>query len=89
MCRSPSAVETRCRVWIAMYEGPGPADWNGIPERAIALEPAESRTMTFRRARRYVEAFNRAAAEGRRKVWAIAVPVAVHYEGEPRPGDVL
>jgi hypothetical protein len=43
--------------------------------------------MTSRRARRYVEAFNRAAQAGRRKIWAVAVPVEIRYLGDPRPGE--
>ena len=45
--------------------------------------------MTVRQAKRYVEAFNRAAAGGAQKVWAVALPVKVHYEGDPRPGEAL
>jgi hypothetical protein len=45
--------------------------------------------MTPRQARRYVEAFNRAALGGSRKVWAVALPVRVRYEGEPQPGEPL
>ena len=43
--------------------------------------------MTARRARRYVEAFNRVALGGMQKVWAVAVPVTIRYEGDARPGD--
>jgi len=45
--------------------------------------------MSASQAARYVEAFNRAAAARRRKVWAVAVPVTVRYEGDPRPGQRL
>jgi hypothetical protein len=89
MITAESAVETRRRVWIVRYEGDSPPNWCGVPPRAIAQEPAERRTMTCRQANRYVEAFNRAAVAGRRKVWAVALPVTVSYEGDPKPGDIL
>jgi hypothetical protein len=87
--REDKTVETRCRVWIVRYEGWRPAAWHDVPAGAIAVEPAERRAMTTRQARRYVEAFNRAAENGSRKVWAVALPVAVRYVGDPQPGDAL
>ena len=45
--------------------------------------------MTARKARRYVEAFNRSALGGVRKVWAVALPVRIRYEGDPRPGELV
>ena len=80
-------ARTRCRVWIVRYEGPQPAGWRDVPPAAVALEPAEPGTMSARRAGRYVEAFNRAALAGRRKVWAVALPVTVRYEGDAQPGE--
>jgi hypothetical protein len=79
----------RCRVWIVRYEGTPPADWHDTPAGAVAIEPAEERTMTARRASRYVEAFNRAVCHGTRKIWAVALPVAIRYEGDARPGEQL
>ncbi len=81
--------EIRCRVWIVRYEGIQPAGWHDVPPGAVAVAPAERGTMAIRRARRYVEAFNRAATEGCGKVWAVAVPVVVRYEGDPRPGGAV
>ena len=40
-------------------------------------------------ARRYVEAFNGAVLGGRRKVWAVALPVRIEYQGDPRPGEKI
>ena len=79
----------RYRVWIVRYEPPPPATWHDVPPGAIAVEPAESGTMTARRARHYVEAFNRAAQAGGRGIWAVALPVAIHYIGDPRPGELV
>jgi hypothetical protein len=83
------AVEDRCRVWIVRYEEAAPTGWHDVPADAVAIEPAEGRTMTAGQARRYVEAFNRTAFGRARKVWAVALPVRIRYEGDPRPGEPL
>jgi hypothetical protein len=81
-------VATRYRVWIVRYQQQ-PAAWHDVPPGAVAIEPAERGTMTGRRARQYVEAFNRAAQNGRRKIWAVALPVVIRYMGDPQPGETL
>ena len=83
------AVENRCRVWIVRYGEAAPAGWHDVPSGAVAIEPAEGQTMTASQAKRYVEAFNRAAVGGARKVWAVALPVRVRYDGDPRPGEAI
>ena len=82
-------VGIRCRVWVVRYEGAPPTAWHDVPAGAVAIEPAEGQTMTARRAGRYVEAFNRAALRGTHKVWAVALPVTILYEGDARPGERL
>lgn len=89
MSRQKQAGEIRCRVWIVQYEGAPPIAWHDIPVEAVAIEPAEGQAMTARRAARYVEAFNRAAVGGVQKVWAVALPVTVRYEGDAQPGERL
>ena len=91
MKRPRKAVDIRCRVWIVHYKTFQPADWHDVPPEAVAVEPAESETMTVPQARRYVEAFNRVAfGRSRHKNrWAVAVPVRIRYDGEPRPGEKL
>jgi hypothetical protein len=83
------AVKIRCRVWIVRYEGAAPSAWLDVPAGAVAIEPAEGRVMTARRARRYAEVFNRAALAGTQKVWAVALPMTIRYEGDARPGERL
>jgi len=80
---------TRYRVWIAAYHDWQPAGGQDVPPQAVALEPAEEGTMSARQARRYVAAFNRVALGQGRRLWAIALPVAVRYEGDPQSGQVL
>ena len=83
------AVENRYRVWIVRYQGWPPERWDAIPAGSNAVEPAERGTMTIRKARHYVEAFNRAAQKGPKKIWAVALPVSIRYVGDPQPGQVL
>ena len=80
---------TRYRVWIVRYQGCRPEAWHDVPDGAIAVEPAERGTMSARQAERYVEAFNRAVESGSQKIWAVALPVAVQYVGDPQPGGML
>jgi hypothetical protein len=88
--RGEKIVAGRYRVWIVRYESRQPDTWYGVPAGAIALEPAERGTMSGRHARRYVEAFNRAVSQSsQRKIWAVAVPVAVRYLGDPQPGEMV
>jgi len=77
------------RVWIAAYGDWQPDGYRDVPVAAIALEPAEEETMSAEQASAYVEAFNRTALGGPRKIWAVALPVTLRYEGEPRPGEAL
>jgi len=84
-----TGVENRCRVWIVRYGEVTPAGWHDVPPGAVAIEPAEGRPMTASQAKRYVEAFNRAALGGAQKVWAVALPVRVRYDGDPQPGEPL
>jgi hypothetical protein len=89
MIRNRHCREERFRVWIVAYEGPRPADWRAAPGQAVAVEPAETGTMSARQAGLYVEAFNRSAAASQPPRWAVALPVTIRYEGDPQPGQPL
>jgi len=82
-------VGTRYRVWIVRYEGWRPKGWCDAPAGATAIEPAEGGTMTLRRARRYVEAFNRIVQGSPQKIWAVALPVSIRYVGDAEAGQTL
>ncbi len=78
------------RVWLARCEAWRPSHPQDIPPRAVAIRPAESGTYSRRQAARYVEAFNRAVlSRGQLRIWAVAVPVTIVYQGDPRPGEVM
>lgn len=87
--RGGSRRATRYRVWIARYQHKAPASYTQVPADAIACEPAEAETMSARQAVRYVEAFNRAALARRCRLWAVALPVEIRFEGEPCPGETI
>ena len=79
----------RYRVWITSLGGLAGGEIGqsrSDSAQAVALEPAEEGTMSARQAARYVAAFNRVAAALGRGVRAVALPVAVRYEGDAVPG---
>ena len=79
----------RYRVWIARVADWQPRSCADVPPTAAAVEPAETGTLSARQAARYVRAFNRVVLRGHVKVWAVAVPVAVRYDGDPVPGQPI
>ncbi len=87
MNETDHARGTQFRVWITRYDQWRPKGYRDVPTAAFALEPAEEGVMSGRQAAVYVEAFNRVAFCRPIKLWAVAVPVTVRYEGEPRPGQ--
>ncbi len=85
--------DTRYRVWLYAYGDWQPISCSDLPTEAVAVEEAESRTFSAPEAARYVRAFNmtalRMSSESGSKIWAVALPVAVFYHGDPRPGQRL
>ena len=80
----------RYRVWLARYGEGQPKSRDDVPPATAALEPAERGTFSARGANRYVRAFNRAILQQPGcKIRAVAVPVAVKYEGDAQPGREL
>lgn len=86
---SSKARARRYRVWIVRYSDWQPDSPHDRPPGAVAVEPAEEGSMTQAQARAYTEAFNRAALAAGRKLWTIALPVTLRYDGEPQPGEVV
>ena len=77
------------RVWIAKITHWEPKNWGDVPPEAIALEPAEEDAMSAAQAATYLRAFNQAVLRHDPRVWAIALPVALQYEGDPQPGQTV
>ena len=80
---------TQYRVWLAACGASQPRHVRDWPAEAVALEPAEEGPFSLAQAVRYVEVFNRIAMARHLGVWAIALPVAVRYEGDLRVGQRL
>jgi hypothetical protein len=80
---------TGFRVWIAACGNWQPKHAHDWPPEATAMEPAEEGVLSACQAARYVQAFNRAALGQGLRVWAVALPVVVRYEGDLRPGQRL
>jgi len=80
---------TEFRVWLVACGNCQPKHACDIPPEATIIEPAEEGVLSASYAVRYVETFNRHAAARGLRVRAIAVPVAVRYEGDLRAGQKL
>jgi len=80
-------IVRRYRVWIVEYGDCRPRDPGEVPPRARPLEPAEEGTMSAAEAALYTQSFNRAMLGRSRRLWAVAVPVNICYEGDLQPGD--
>ena len=85
--------DTRYRVWLYAYGDWQPISCSDLPTEAVAVEEAEPHTFSAQEAARYVRSFNmtalRVSSESGSKIWAVALPVAVFYHGDPRPGQRL
>lgn len=75
------------RVWLVACARQPPRPTHDRVLDATAIKPAERGVLSASQATRYVEAFNRAALARGLGVWALAVPVAVRYEGDLQSGE--
>ena len=89
MTTSARFAPTRFRVWLARCNRSEPGAAGDPSLGAVALEPAEEGTMSCPEAQAYVATFNRVAALTPSRIRAVALPVVIRYEGDPRPGQVL
>lgn len=77
------------RLWIAGYSGWCPTNWTDRPPLATALEPVSEATYSAEDARLFLEGFNSQMLRDARQLWVVAVPVALRFEGDLRPGDEI
>lgn len=75
------------RIWIADVSHWQPGSWRDLPDDAIVVELAVPGWFSSGEAMAYIEGHNRAAIERRDHRWAVAVPVVIYYQGDPRPGE--
>ena len=84
MTINPTAPEL-FRIWITRIHRWQPRSWQDLPTEATALELAEPDCFTALEALAYLEGHNSAALGRQDRRWAVAVPVVLTYQGEPRP----
>lgn len=84
-----SADRRRFRIWIARYEDWSPASWQDTPPAAVAVAPAESGSLAAGQVEAYLRGFNRRMLRSGLRLWAVAVPVRVRYEGDLAPGEPI
>ena len=70
------------RLWIATYENWRPSRWNESPPAAVALEPVDEGLYSEAETALFLEGFNSSMLEYDKPIWAVAVPVAVRFEGD-------
>jgi hypothetical protein len=75
------------RIWIADVPHWQPGSWRDLPDDAVVVELAAPGCFSCGEAMAYIEGHNRAAIERQDHRWAVAVPVAIQYQGDPRPGE--
>jgi hypothetical protein len=89
MSRSRKGPAQAYRVWIAQPQAGQCDKLDQVRAPLVVLKPAEPGVMSAHQAGRYVEAFNRSARQLGRSVRAVAIAVAICYEGDLAPGRML
>ena len=77
------------RIWVVRYDAWRPAAWNELPPRAVAVEAAEAAPLSAGEAARFLEGFNGTMLTRRGRLWAVAVPVTLRYDGDLRTGQTI
>ena len=72
------------RIWVVRCERWRPAAWTDLPPRSIAVELAEPQAMPADQTLPFLEGFNRTMLDRRARLWAVAVPVTLRYDGDLR-----
>jgi hypothetical protein len=74
------------RLWIATYSDWRPTRWNESPPQATALELVEDAVFSADEAALFLEGFNSSMLSHGQRIWAVAIPVTVRYDGDVQPG---
>ncbi len=74
------------RLWITTYTDWRPSQWSDSPPTATALEAVENGLYSVDEAALFLEGFNTSMLQNTEPIWAVAVPVAIRYEGDAQPG---
>ena len=74
------------RVWLVRCEEHQPTQWHKPALAGAVLEPASSGCFSQHEATVYVRAFNEEMIRASGCLWAVAVPVEVHYRRDLTAG---
>ncbi len=77
------------RIWVVRVEPWRPGGWDDLPPRATAVEPAEQGSFSAPDAARFLEGFNGTMLSRSARLWAVAVPVSIRYEGDQCRGQIV
>lgn len=77
------------RLWIATYTDWRPTRWNETPPQATALELVEDAVFSADEAALFLEGFNSSMLPYGQRIWAVAIPVTVRYDGDPQAGAIV
>jgi hypothetical protein len=77
----------RFRIWIASFQDWQPSAWQDVPPRAVALEPAAGEALSAAEAQAFLEGFNGRMLAEHKRLWAVAVPVVIRFDGDAQPGE--
>ena len=77
------------QVWLVRYYGWQPARWNDLPPESVAIEPALPGLMTRQLAADYIKTYNEHKLCEADNQWAVAVPLTMHYVGQPLKTQVI
>ncbi len=75
------------RIWVVRYARWRPGAWSDLPPRSLAVAPAESSPLPVEEALPFLEGFNRTMLTRRDRLWAVAVPITIRYQGDLRVGQ--
>ena len=83
------ASAQRYRIWIVKTQDWQASNWQDVPPLAIAISPADDAVFSAAEAEAFLDGFNSRMFELRRRLWAVAVPVEVRFEGDARAGQAI
>ena len=82
---SVSGDEHVFEVWIVRCDQWQPRNWSDVPPTSVAIEPAEADRFSLEHAACYVKTFNEVKLARPDRLWAVAIPIRIRYEGSPTP----
>lgn len=89
LAATPPIGPAHFRLWISGYGDWQPKSWSDTPPLSTALEPVSESTYSAADAQLFLQGFNSQMLRDQRRLWVVAVPVTLRFEGDLRPGDEI